>query len=144
MSQTAKSGDTVKVEYTGKLDSGEVFDSSVGKEPLKFTLGSGMVIPGFDNAITGMSIGESKTVRLPAEEAYGEHNPELIREVPLSAFGEGAELKPGDIVGVTETQTGRQFPASVTKVEGENVTIDLNHQLAGKALTFELKLVSIE
>jgi peptidylprolyl isomerase len=144
MSQIAKTGDTVQVEYTGKLDSGEVFDSSVGREPLKFTLGTGMVIAGFDEAIIGMEINESKTIRLEPSQAYGEYNNELLKEVPVSAFGEGAELKPGDMIGVTEQQTGRQFPAIVTKVEGDNVTIDLNHQLAGKALTFELKLIAIE
>ncbi|MFT4309600.1 MAG: FKBP-type peptidyl-prolyl cis-trans isomerase [Candidatus Woesearchaeota archaeon] len=144
MAQTAKTGDTVLVEYTGKLDNGDVFDSSEGKEPLKFTLGSGMVIPGFEEAITGMNVGEEKTVTLEPEQAYGPHNPELIQVVPISAFGEGAELKTGDVVGVTEKQSGRQFPASVTKVEGDNITIDLNHQLAGKALTFELKLMAIE
>ena len=147
MPETAKSGDTVQVEYTGKLDSGEVFDSSVGKEPLKFTLGSGMVIAGFDEAITGMNVGESKTIRLEPGKAYGEHNPELIQQVPVTAFGEnneGAQLKEGDVIGVTEQQSGRQFPAIVTKVEGETITLDLNHQLAGKALTFELKLIAIE
>ena len=139
---TAKSGDSVNVHYTGTLDAGTTFDSSKGREPLTFTLGSGMVIAGFDDAVTGMAVGETKTVTFPPEEAYGPVQPEMIQQVERSNIPAEIELA----VGV-QLQAGGpgQQPMIVTVVEldEETVTLDANHALAGKALTFELELVSI-
>ena len=139
---TAKSGDSVNVHYTGTLDDGTTFDSSKGREPLTFTLGSGMVIAGFDDAVTGMAVGETKTVTFPPEEAYGPVQPEMIQQVERSNIPAEIELA----VGV-QLQAGGpgQQPMIVTVVEldEETVTLDANHALAGKALTFELELVSI-
>lgn len=141
MSQ-AKSGDTVRVHYTGTLDDGTQFDSSAGREPLEFVLGTGQVIPGFDQAVEGMVIGAAKEVRIPAVEAYGERNPELTQEVPKSAL-------PGDMtpeVGMplqARGPDGQVFNLVVTAVADESITVDGNHPLAGQALNFALELVAI-
>jgi len=139
---TAKSGDAVNVHYKGTLDDGSEFDSSHGREPLQFTLGSGMVIAGFDDAVTGMVVGDKKTVTFPPEEAYGPVLEEMVQKVDRTNMPEHLELA----VGV-QLQAGApgQQPTIVTIVDldDETVTLDGNHQLAGQALTFELELVSI-
>lgn len=138
----AKQNDTVQVHYTGTLDDGSVFDSSREREPLEFTLGIGQVIPGFDNAIQGMSVGDSKTVRIPADQAYGEYRDDLVLEVTLDQFP--AEVSPQ--VGQQfelRTQTGQAIPATVAQVNDMHAKLDANHPLAGQALTFDLELVAI-
>jgi peptidylprolyl isomerase len=141
MSQ-AKSGNTVKIHYTGTLDDGTEFDSSAGREPLEFAIGSGQVIPGFDSAVDGMTVGDSKTVTIPAGEAYGERHDQLVQEVPKTAL-------PDDMKAEVGTQLQSQGPDGqvmnllVTAVEVESITVDGNHPLAGQALTFAIELVEV-
>lgn len=141
---TVKKGDKVKVEYTGTLDDGTVFDSSEkhGK-PLEFEAGSGMVIPGFDNALIGMKKDEEKEVHIESKDAYGDPNPELVKKVPKDKLPTDKELKPGMMLGVG-LPDGKQLPAVIKEVGDKEVTIDLNHPLAGKNLNFKLKVVEIE
>ncbi|MBN1564837.1 MAG: peptidylprolyl isomerase [Anaerolineae bacterium] len=136
----AKQNDTVQVHYTGKLDDGTIFDSSRNGDPLQFTLGVGQVIPGFDNAILGMAVGDTKTVHIPVDQAYGEHREDLIMEVTLDQFpavpeiGQHFELR---------TQSGQAIPTTVAAVTDSTATLDANHPLAGQPLTFDLELVAI-
>lgn len=139
--KVAKKGDTVKVHYTGKLTSGERFDSSEGKEPLSFTLGKGQVIAGFESAVEGMKVGESKQIKIAPDQAYGDSQKELVREVPKSALGD-VKAEVGMVLGV-KLQTGQEVPVRVTAVGDESVTLDLNHPLAGQTLTFDIKLVDV-
>jgi peptidylprolyl isomerase len=139
---TAQNGDTVQVEYTGTLADGTEFDTSVGAEPLEFTLGQGEMIPAFEAAIMGMKMGQKKTFTISAEDAYGPYYKELVAEVPRSMI-------PNDIipeVGMYLQQTqedGSVIVATITEVTAESVTLDANHPLAGKKLTFEVELVNI-
>lgn len=135
-----KKGDKVKVEYKGTLDDGSVFDSSEGREPLAFEVGAGQVIPGFENAVIEMKVGESKKIHIEAKDAYGEPNPKLTRKIPREEFPKDMELKKGMMLGM-ETQQG-PLAASVVEVTDKEVIIDLNHPLSGKALNFEIKVVS--
>ncbi|WP_412062754.1 FKBP-type peptidyl-prolyl cis-trans isomerase [Rubrivirga sp. IMCC45206] len=136
----AQSGDTVSVHYAGRLDDGTPFDSSEGREPLRFTLGAGQVVPGFDAAVTGMEVGEEKTVRLDAADAYGERRDDLVLQAPRTAFPEGAALEAG--MGVQlGLQGGGSAEAQIVDVSDETITLDANHPLAGQALTFDLTLV---
>jgi len=137
----AKTGDTVRVHYTGTLGDGRVFDSSEGRDPLEFTLGSGQVIPGFDDAVTGMSPGDVRTVTIPSTEAYGARRDEMVVMVPRSQFPDDLEPAIGQQLQVS--QEGQTFVVTVTEVTGEAVTLDANHPLAGQDLTFELQLVDI-
>jgi FKBP-type peptidyl-prolyl cis-trans isomerase 2 len=140
----AKKGDRVKVEYEGRLENGEIFDSSSHGDhshPLEFIIGSGNVIKGFDDAIRGMKLNEEREVKISPEEAYGEINEEAVRDFPIDMF-KGAEIKEGMTIGLS-TPEGHQFPAKVIKVDKEKVKLDLNHPLAGKKLIFKLKLVEI-
>lgn len=138
----ATSGDTVAVHYAGRLDDGTPFDSSEGRAPLSFTLGSGQVVPGFDAAVTGMEVGETKTVRLDAADAYGDRRDDLVMEVPKTAFPSTDGLKEG--VGVQlGLQGGGSIDARVTEVSDDTITLDANHPLAGQALTFDLTLEEI-
>ena len=141
MSQ-AKSGDTVKIHYTGTLDDGTKFDSSAGREPLEFAIGSGQVIPGFDNAVDGMTVGDNKTVTIPAGEAYGERHDQLVQEVPKSALPEDMEPEVGMQLQ-SQGPDGQVMNLLVTAVEVESITIDGNHPLAGQSLTFAIELVEI-
>jgi len=142
MSQ-AKSGDSVKIHYTGTLDDGTQFDSSAGREPLAFKLGSGQVIPGFDKAVEGMSVGDNKSVNIPAEDAYGAHNDQMVQEVPRTALPE--DLAPEVGMGLqAQGPDGQVANLVVTAVEDESITVDGNHPLAGKALNFDIELVSID
>jgi len=138
----AKKGDRVKVHYTGKLTDGSVFDSSRDREPLEFELGAGMMIAGFDAAVTGMKVGESKTAEIPSAEAYGEHNDEMVISVPKTQLPEGLDPEVGQQLGMQQPN-GQSIPVRVTKVETESIEIDANHPLAGKDLVFDLELVEI-
>ena len=138
----AKTGDTVHVHYTGRLDDGSVFDTSEGREPLEFVLGAGAVIPGFEQAVTGLSEGEETSTQIPPEQAYGQRAEELVLTVPRENFPDGAEVKAGQRFQMTG-QDGQPIPVTVTKVESDRVEIDANHPLAGRSLNFELKLVKI-
>ena len=138
----AKSGDTVRIHYTGTLDDGTQFDSSAGRDPLEFALGSGQVIPGFDNAVDGMSVGESKSVTIPPEQAYGERHEQLVQQVPKSALPD--EIEPA--VGMqlqSQSPEGQVMQMVVTEVSSDAITVDANHPLAGQALTFAIELVEI-
>ena len=138
----AKAGDTVKVHYTGTLDDGTIFDTSVESEPLEFTVGAGEVIPGFDEAIVDMQPGQSKTTRIPAHEAYGEYHPEMVLTVGRDQFPDhiSPEIDQQLQLGNSEGQT---FVVTITAVTDDKVTLDGNHPLAGKDLTFELQLIEI-
>lgn len=138
----AKEGDLVKVHYTGKLSDGEIFDTSENREPLAFTIGKGEVIPGFETGVTGLEIGESKTVVIPTEQAYGPRRDEMIYKVGKDKFPPDVELKIGDAFKIGEEQ-GAPLIVSITDIAETEVTLDGNHPLAGKELTFDIKLVEI-
>jgi peptidylprolyl isomerase len=141
MSQ-AKVGDTVKIHYTGTLEDGSQFDSSAGRDPLEFTLGSGQVIPGFDDAVSGMAVGDKKTVNISPADAYGERHEQLVQEVPHSALPD--DLSPQVGMGLqAQGPDGQVMNLTVTSVGEESITVDGNHPLAGKALNFDIELVSI-
>jgi FKBP-type peptidyl-prolyl cis-trans isomerase 2 len=136
-------GDKVKVEYKGTLDDGTVFDSSEAHgEPLEFEVGTGQIIPGFEEAIMGMEEGDEKEFKLEPSEAYGEHNPQLVKAVPRDKMPLDEEPETGMML-LTELPNGAKIPAVITEVTKEEVTIDLNHPLAGKTLTFEIKVIGI-
>ena len=138
-----KEGDNVKVEYEGSLDDGTIFDSSkTHGKPLEFKVGSGQLIKGFDSAVIGMKKGEEKKIKLKPADAYGEPNPELAKELPREHIPKDPEPKPGMalVIGLPD---GNQIPALITKVTKDKVTIDLNHPLAGKNLTFKIKVIEI-
>jgi peptidylprolyl isomerase len=141
MSQ-ATTGDKVKIHYTGTLEDGSQFDSSDGREPLEFQLGSGQVIPGFDKAVEGMAVGETKSVTIPPEEAYGPRNEQAIQEVPNSALP--PDLKPIEGMSLqAQSQNQQPIQLTVVAVNEDSITVDANHPLAGKALNFEISLVAI-
>jgi peptidylprolyl isomerase len=138
---TVAAGDTVQVYYTGTLVNGTVFDTNVGKEPLNFTVGSNQVIDGFDQAVIGMKLNETKNVTIPANEAYGPVDPSLIIIVPLEKFG-NQTVKAG--MTVSQETDGEEIEGIVTAVNETNATLDFNPPLAGQTLNFEIKVVSIE
>ncbi len=138
----AAEGNKVKVHYTGTFDDGETFDSSEGQDPLEFEVGGGQVIPGFEQAVVGMKVGESKKVRIPEDNAYGSHNPEMVIETDLAQFEEGLEPEVGQQFQ-SELDDGQPVLLTVVGVEGEKVTLDANHPMAGKDLNFEIELVEI-
>jgi len=133
-------GTTVRVHYRGTLEDGSEFDSSQGREPLEFTIGEGQVIPGFESAVADLEVGESATVTLKSDEAYGPYHAEAVEVVPVTAFTdtpyEGAMVQ---LLG----PNGERLAATITKIEGDDVTLDFNHPLAGKDLTFEIQLVEV-
>jgi peptidylprolyl isomerase len=137
-----KSGDTVQVHYKGTLQSGELFDSSEGREPLEFTVGSGQVINGFDTAVLDMEAGESKTVNIPVEQAYGERSQDALISVPRTEFPADINPNIGDELQMSDDQ-GNIYPVVVAEVAEDHVVLDANHPLAGQALTFEISLVKI-
>lgn len=139
----AKKGDTVHVHYRGTLDDGTEFDSSEGSEPIVFTIGAGQVIPGFENAIEGMSAGDKKTEKIEAGNAYGERRDELVFTVSRDQMPEETDVEVGDMLRVGFPD-GSNAAVQVTAADDQSVTLDANHPLAGKNLTFELELVSIE
>jgi peptidylprolyl isomerase len=137
-----KDGDKVKVHYHGKLRSGETFDSSQGREPLEFTVGSGQVIKGFDNGVMGMNVGDKKTVEIPVGDAYGEKSQEMIIEFPKNQFPPDMNPEEGMQL-MMNNGAGQSFPVTVTEVKEESVILDANHPLAGQDLIFDLELVEI-
>ena len=143
MNQAAKAGDTVQVHYTGKLDDGSVFDSSAGRDPLEFTVGAGQVIPGFEQAVEGMAVGQTKTVTIPSAEAYGERVAEAVLQVPREQLPPDLEPEVGQQL-VMQSRDGRQIPIVVVEVTEDSITIDANHPLAGRDLTFEIELVAVQ
>ncbi len=138
----AKNGDSVKVHYTGKLDDGTVFDSSVGEDPLEFTIGEQHVIPGFEDGVVGMATGETKTISISEDKAYGERRSELVFEVERGQLPENIAPEIGQLLEFKQPD-GSVLPLVVAELSDESVTLDANHPLAGKALTFELELVEI-
>lgn len=138
----AKSGDTVRIHYSGTLNDGTQFDSSRGREPLEFGIGQGQVIPGFEKAVEGMAVGDSKSFTIPPEEAYGQHREELVQDVPKTAL-------PPDLTPTVGMQLqgrsgdGQSMNLVVTKVMDETITVDGNHPLAGQDLNFDIELVEI-
>ncbi|MEO8768859.1 MAG: peptidylprolyl isomerase [Ferruginibacter sp.] len=140
--QQVKEGDVVKVHYTGKLTSGEQFDSSVDREPLEFTVGAGQMIKGFDAALPGMTIGEKKTINIPAEEGYGERSEEAMIPFPKENIPGDMKLEPGMTLTLSN-QDGQPVPVVVTEIRDDVVILDANHFLAGQELIFDIELVEI-
>lgn len=140
--EKVKNGLFVQVDYTGTLSDGEVFDTSDGRQPLEVLMGAGQLIQGFENALVGMSIDEEKSFTLSPEDAYGQHDDNLVRDFPRADVPPEMNPEAGQSVAMT-TPDGRQIPARVTKVDDQNITVDLNHPLAGQALTFDIKVVGI-
>ncbi len=138
----AKHGDSVQVHYTGKLLDGTVFDSSRSRQPLRFKLGSGQVIAGFEKAVTGMLVGESKTVSIPPEEAYGQRRDDRIVTLRRNQLPANLNVTVGQRLELTQ-EDDQAFLATVSGVTPDLITLDANHPLAGKTLTFELELVGI-
>ncbi len=139
----AKSGDKVHVHYTGRLEDGTVFDTSDGRDPLPFELGGGQVIPGFNKAITGMEVGEKKTVTIPSEDAYGQHSDDRTFLVPRDNLPPGYDPKVGEVMRM-ETKEGQQMNVIITEVDEDQVRMDANHPLVGKDLIFDIELVKID
>lgn len=138
----AKSGDTVRIHYTGTLEDGTVFDSSLKREPLEFTIGSGQVIPGVEQAVTGMAPGESKSAELPPEQAYGPHRDDMVAVVGRDRLPDGLNPTVGQRLQVPQ-KSGKPFTVTITEVSERTVTLDANHRLAGQNLKFDLKLVEV-
>jgi peptidylprolyl isomerase len=138
----AKKGDKVKVHYKGTLKTGEQFDSSVGRDPLAFTVGAGQMIKGFDDAIPGMAVGDKKTINIAPSDAYGEKNKEAIIEFPKANIPPEMKLEPGMKLQL-QNQAGQAIPVVVTEVKDDVVILDANHELAGKELVFDIELVEI-
>jgi peptidylprolyl isomerase len=138
----AREGDKVQVHYEGRLDDGTTFDSSEGRDPIEFTIGEGEVVPGFEQAVTGMAAGEKKTATIAAENAYGERMDDLLFSVSRDQVPDGMEVNVGDQLSVG-LPNGETVPMQVAGVDEESLTLDANHPLAGKDLTFDLELVQI-
>ncbi|XLS27406.1 peptidylprolyl isomerase [Flavobacteriaceae bacterium M23B6Z8] len=137
-----KENDVVKVHYTGKLSNGQVFDSSLEKEPIQIELGKGQLIPGFENGLIGMEVNEKKTIEIEKEKAYGEVRKELFQKVPKSALPQ--EMKPEVGMGLVGTNPdGSQQQFRIVQIEAEDIIVDANHPLAGQDLTFDLEVVEI-
>ncbi len=139
----AQEGNTVKVHYTGKLTDGTVFDSSYQRnEPIEFTLGQKNMIAGFEQAVAGMSVGDTKTAEIPASEAYGEKKEEMMLNVPKAEVPEGLKPEVGQQLAMQDNN-GQQVPVTVAEVSDDGIVLDANHPLAGKNLIFELELVEV-
>jgi peptidylprolyl isomerase len=138
----AKAGDTVRIHYTGTLSDGSTFDSSDGRDPLEFTLGSGMVIPGFDKAVDGMSVGDEQTVEIPCADAYGPLNEDARQTFPRDKIPDDVPLEIGTQLQLSGPQ-GQPIQVRVAEVTETEVILDANHPLAGKDLTFKISLVEI-
>lgn len=143
MPEQAKKGDTAYVHYTGRLESGEVFDSSEGGDPLEFELGSGQVIAGFDEGVTGMTVGDEKTIEIETGDAYGQRAEQLIQVVPRASINLDREPEMGMRLGL-QLPDGNEIPVTITEVTPDHITIDANHPLAGQKLIFDLKLVNLK
>lgn len=141
MSQVKKD-DTIKVHYTGKLNDGQVFDSSDGREPLEFKVGAGQMIPGFDKGVVDMGLNEKKTIEVPSSEAYGEPKDELFQQIPKEQLPKEIEPKEGMAL-TAQTQDGQQQQLIIKEVKDDSIVVDANHPLAGKDLVFEVEVVEI-
>jgi peptidylprolyl isomerase len=141
MSQ-AKDGDKVKVHYTGKLENGEVIDSSKDRQPLEFEIGGGSVMPGVEKGIIGMEIGDTKSIQIPPEDAFGPWRRELLVDLRRNEFPENMNLTVGQTLQMRHTD-GDPLSLIITDVNEETVTLDANHPLAGKTLVFDVELISI-
>ena len=137
-----KSGDVVRVHYTGTLEDGSQFDSSVGRAPLEFTVGAGQMIAGFDAGVVGMAVGEKKTILIDPDHGYGQKDPSAIIEFPSSNIAEGMTVEVGMKLNL-QNQYGQPVPVVVIEVKEEVIIMDANHFLAGKDLTFEVEIVEI-
>ncbi len=137
-----KKGDKIKVNYTGTLDDGTVFDTSDGKQPLEFEAGSGQVIKGFDEAVIGMEKGEEKNVKIESKDAYGDYNPQLMKKIPRDQLPQDQEPKPGMML-LIKAPNGQQFPVKIAEVTDKEITMDLNPPLAGKNLNFKIKVEEV-
>ncbi|MDX1270590.1 peptidylprolyl isomerase [Bizionia paragorgiae] len=142
MSQV-KEKDTVKVHYTGKLNNGQVFDSSLEREPLEFTLGEGMLIPGFEKAVIDMKVNDKKTVEIPVHEAYGDVQDELFHKVDKAQLPQDMEPQVG-LGLVSKSEDGREHQFRIAEVNEDHIVVDGNHPLAGQDLVFDLELVEIK
>lgn len=140
--QQVKTGDKVKVHYHGKLANGETFDSSAGREPLEFEVGSGMVIKGFDDGVSGMHVGEKKTIIIPVDEAYGPVNPDMLFEYPKAQFPPEMQLETGMQLMMSNA-SGEQFEVKINEIKTDVVLLNANHPLAGEELIFDLELMEI-
>ncbi len=140
--QQVKTGDKVKVHYTGKLTSGDEFDSSAGREPLEFTVGAGQMIKGFDAALPGMIVGDKKTINIAAEDGYGERSEEAIIEFPKENVPADLKLEPGMTLTLSNQQ-GQPVPVIVKEVKDDIIILDANHFLAGQELVFDIELVEV-
>jgi peptidylprolyl isomerase len=140
--ETVENGKYISVEYTGTLGSGEVFDSSVGRQPMEVLMGSGQLIPGFESQLMGMALNEKKMFTVTAEDAYGQKSDDLMQSVPRSEVPPDMDIQIGMVVGFI-TPDGHRVPARVVNLDENNLTMDLNHPLAGEALTFEIEVVGI-
>jgi len=143
MPETAQKGDTVSVHYTGRLEDGETFDSSEEGEPLEFEVGAGDVIPGFDEAVLGMSVGDKKTIEIEPDDAYGQRIDTLVQSVARSSMNLDAEPQIGMNL-IMQLPDNNQIPVAITDVTADQVTLDANHPLAGHKLTFDVELVNIK
>ena len=139
----AKSGDTIRIHYKGTLASGEVFDSSEGRDPLEFTLGSGMIIKGLDDAIYGMILGEKKVANIPCADAYGEVHPQARQAVPRSEFPDDIPAEVGTQLQM-QSPEGQVIPVKIVEVTEMEITLDANHPLAGEDLTFDFEITGID
>ena len=140
--EKVESGLFVSIEYTGTLESGEVFDTSEGRRPLEVQMGSGNVIPGFESALEGMTLNESKTFTLSPEEAYGHRDEDRMHPFPKSDIPAGMTPEVGQTL-MLSTPQGQQIPARVDRIDDKEVIFDLNHPLAGQSLTFSIEVVGI-
>ena len=140
--QKVKTGDTVKVHYHGRLANGETFDSSAGRNPLEFEVGSGTVIKGFDNGVTGMQVGEKKTINIPVEDAYGPVNTDMLIEYPKDRFPSDLKVEV-DMPLMMSSASGEQFQVRVDEIKDDVIILDANHPLAGEDLIFDIELVEI-
>ena len=136
-------GNTVEVYYTGTLEDGSVFDKSPEGKPLEFTIGEHLVLPSFENAVVGMKKGETKTITLKPTEAYGERHDELMKQIPLGILPKEIEPKKG-LMLMLGSADGRRIPVTIADVGKDTLTVDLNHPLAGKTLTFKIKIAKIQ
>jgi peptidylprolyl isomerase len=140
MAEAIKAGDTITVNYTGKLDNGVVFDSSEGREPLKFTVGTGQLIKGFDQAVIDMTVGDKKTVTILPEDGYGPRNEDNIVELPRDTVPEDMELTIGMQLHLSDPN-GNPVPAVVAEIGDDVIKMDINHMLAGKTIIFDIEIV---
>ena len=142
MPDGAQNGDTVRVHYTGRLESGDVFDSSADGEPLEFEVGAGQVIPGFDAGVQGMSVGDKKTIEIEADDAYGQRAEQLVNSIPREGINLGDTQPEAGMSLIMHVADGQQIPVQITEVTDTHVTLDANHPLAGEKLIFEVERVA--